>query len=52
VSHLERQLADPTLYDGGAAGARRATELTLELREAKSARDQVLARWAEVAEAL
>ena len=46
VVALEQELADPRLYDGGAVGARRATELTLELKEAKRRRNELLERWA------
>ncbi len=45
---LEQELADPRLYDGGAVGARRATELTLELKEATRRRDELLERWADL----
>jgi ATP-binding cassette subfamily F protein 3 len=52
IAGIEHDLAEPTLYDSGAIGARRATELTLELDKARKVRDQALARWTELASTL
>ncbi len=45
IAALEQELAEPTLYDGGAKGARRATDLTLELKAAQQRRDDLIERW-------
>jgi hypothetical protein len=45
VHDLERALAEPALYDGGAEGARRAGELTKELEAARRAYDAALEAW-------
>jgi ATP-binding cassette subfamily F protein 3 len=52
ISELEHQLADPTLYSGGAEGARRAAQIDRDLRAAIKERDAALATWAAAAEEL
>jgi ATP-binding cassette subfamily F protein 3 len=52
IAELERALADPALYDGGAGGAREAGRLDAELRAARRALDDALARWADASDAL
>jgi ATP-binding cassette subfamily F protein 3 len=52
ISELTTLLADPALYDGAAEGARKAGQLDRELKEAKRALDDALARWTEAVEAL
>jgi ATP-binding cassette subfamily F protein 3 len=47
VAALEASLADSSLYDGSAEGARRAAELSAELANARSALDEALERWLE-----
>jgi hypothetical protein len=49
---LERALADPALYDGGANGAREAGRLNAELTKVRRALDDALARWTEASDAL
>ena len=49
---LERALADPALYDGGADAAREAGRLSTALTEARRALDDALARWTEASDAL
>jgi hypothetical protein len=49
---LERALADPTLYDGGADAAREAGRLSVELGKTRRALDDALARWTEASDAL
>ncbi|HSJ64199.1 MAG TPA: ABC-F family ATP-binding cassette domain-containing protein [Gemmatimonadaceae bacterium] len=45
VAELEAALADGTLYDGSAEGARRAGGLTTQLAEARAALDAAMERW-------
>jgi ATP-binding cassette, subfamily F, member 3 len=45
VAQLEAALADGTLYDGSAGGARRAGGLTTELAAARAALDAAMERW-------
>ena len=52
IRELERALADPALYDGGANGAREAGRLNAELIKARQALDDALARWTEASDAL
>ena len=52
VSDLQSQLEDPTLYAGGAEGARRAAKLDSELSRATKERDAALAKWADAVERL
>jgi ATPase subunit of ABC transporter with duplicated ATPase domains len=52
IAELERALADPTLYDGGADAAREAGQLSAELTKARRALDDALARWTEASDAL
>jgi len=47
IGELERALADPALYDGGASGAREAGRLSVELDRARRALDAALVRWTE-----
>jgi ATP-binding cassette subfamily F protein 3 len=48
IGELERALADPSLYQGGAAdGAREAGRLSVELDLARRALDAALVRWTE-----
>jgi ATP-binding cassette subfamily F protein 3 len=47
IGELERALADPALYDGGASGAREAGRLSVELDRARRALDEALVRWTE-----
>jgi ATP-binding cassette, subfamily F, member 3 len=47
VGELERALADPALYEGGADGAREAGRLSVELDRARRALDDALVRWTE-----
>ena len=52
IAELERALADPALYEGGAAGAREAGRLNGELARARRDLDQALARWTRGVEGL
>ncbi len=52
IAELERVLADPALYDGGANGAREAGPLNAELTKARQALDDALVRWTEASDAL
>ena len=52
IAELERALADPTLYDRQASGARKAGRLNAELLEARRTLDDALARWADAGDAL
>jgi ATP-binding cassette subfamily F protein 3 len=52
IAELERALADPALYDGGANGAREAGRLNAELTKVRRALDDALARWTEASDAL
>jgi len=52
IAELERALADPMLYDGGADAAREAGRLSVELGKARRALDDALARWTEASDAL
>ena len=52
IAELERALADPTLYDRGADGAREAGRLNAELFKARQILDEALARWTEASDAL
>jgi hypothetical protein len=52
VTELERALADPALYDGGATGAREAGRLNVELTTMRATLDEALARWTEASDAL
>jgi ATP-binding cassette subfamily F protein 3 len=45
IEALRAELHDPSLYDGGAAGARRAAELTRALKDAEAALDGALDGW-------
>jgi ATP-binding cassette subfamily F protein 3 len=47
IGELERALADPALYQGGADGAREAGRLSVELDRARRALDAALVRWTE-----
>jgi len=47
IGELERALADPALYEGGAEGAREAGRLSVELDRARRALDDALVRWTE-----
>ena len=47
IGELERALADPALYQGGADGAREAGRLSVELDSARRALDAALVRWTE-----
>jgi len=47
IGELERALADPALYDGGASGAREAGRLSVELDRARRALDEALVSWTE-----
>ncbi len=51
VADLERELADPALYDGSAENARRAGKLDQELARTRAALDAALAAWSEVEDA-
>ena len=51
VAELERELADPALYDGSAESARRAGKLDQELARTRAALDAALAAWSEVGDA-
>ena len=48
VARLKEQLADPSLYGGGSAGAKKAGELQKALAAAERALDAAMARWAEL----
>jgi ATP-binding cassette subfamily F protein 3 len=50
VAALTAALEDTALYDGSAAGARRAGELTRELERARRAHEDALAAWLAAAE--
>jgi ATP-binding cassette subfamily F protein 3 len=50
IGELERALADPALYDGGASGAREAGRLSVELDRARRALDEALVRWTEASD--
>ncbi len=52
IAELHLALSDQSLYDGKAAGARQAGRLDAELKEARRALDESLARWAGAIEAL
>ena len=52
VTALEAELADGCLYDGSAAGNRRAAELGRSLEEARTALNEAMAVWTEALEAL
>lgn len=52
IAELTIEVADPTLYDGAAEGARKAGRLDRELKEAKRALDDALARWNAAVEEL
>ena len=52
VRELTVAVADPALYAGAAEGARKAGRLDRELKEAKRALDDAMARWTEAVEAL
>ncbi len=47
VEAVRADLQDPALYDGSAAGARRAAELTRTLKGAEAALDGAMHRWVE-----
>jgi ATP-binding cassette subfamily F protein 3 len=51
VAELEAGLADPGLYDGSAATARKAARLDRELKEQRRALDEALLRWTEAIDA-
>ena len=48
VARLKEQLADPSLYGGGSASAKKAGELQKSLAAAERALDAAMARWAEL----
>ncbi|MBM3906556.1 MAG: ABC-F family ATP-binding cassette domain-containing protein [Gemmatimonadetes bacterium] len=48
VQECRRVLEDPSLYDGSAAAARRAAELTRDLKDAEGALDTAMHRWMEL----
>ncbi|HUO51140.1 MAG TPA: ABC-F family ATP-binding cassette domain-containing protein [Gemmatimonadaceae bacterium] len=52
VAGLERALADPSLYDGGAAGAKRAAALNAELKQAMKEHEAAFLRWSAAVEKL
>ncbi len=52
IAELTDAVADPRLYDGGADGAREGVRLDAELKEARRALDQAMARWAAAMEVL
>jgi ATP-binding cassette subfamily F protein 3 len=52
VQESRRVLEDPTLYDGSAAAARRAADLTRLLKEDEAALDAAIHRWMELTAAL
>jgi hypothetical protein len=52
IGELERALADPALYHGGANGAREAGRLNTDLTKARRALDDALARWTAASDAL
>lgn len=52
VAVLERQLADPALYNGTAEAARKAGELKAALAEARRLHNAALERWASAMEVL
>jgi ATP-binding cassette subfamily F protein 3 len=52
IGDLERVLADPARYDGGADAAREAGRLSADLTQARRALDEALARWTEASDAL
>jgi ATP-binding cassette subfamily F protein 3 len=52
IEELQQQLADPSLYDSGADGARRAARIDTDLRAAQREHDNVVARWSAAVEAL
>ncbi len=47
VEALRAELQDPALYDGSAAAARRAADLTRALKDAEAALDGAMHRWVE-----
>jgi len=47
VASCRAELQDPALYDGTAAAARRAAELTRTLKDAEAALDGAMHRWLE-----
>jgi hypothetical protein len=48
VADLKAQIADPALYDGSGAKAKRAAELSKQLAAAERALDQAMAKWEAV----
>ena len=52
VETCRAELQDPKLYDGSAAAARRAAELTRALKDAEAALDGAMHRWVELTAAL
>ena len=52
IAELERALADPALYEGGADGALKAGRLSAELTKTRRALDEALARWTDASDAL
>ncbi|HEX9164924.1 MAG TPA: ABC-F family ATP-binding cassette domain-containing protein [Gemmatimonadales bacterium] len=52
IAELVAAIEDPTLYEGTAAGARRAGSLGRELEAARAELDRALARWAAAVEAV
>ena len=52
VAELERDLADPALYDGGAGGAKKAAALNAELKRALRDHEAAFLRWSTAAEKL
>ena len=52
VEACRAELQDPALYDGSAAAARRAAELTRALKDAEAALDGAMHRWVDATAAL
>ncbi|MHB0963415.1 MAG: ABC-F family ATP-binding cassette domain-containing protein [Gemmatimonadaceae bacterium] len=52
VESARAELQDPALYDGSAAAARRAAELTRALKDAEAALDGAMHRWGEATASL
>ena len=52
VAELQAQLADPSLYDGGAKGAKRAAALSADLKAATRDHEAAFLRWSEAMEKL
>lgn len=50
IAELERELADPDLYDGSAQAARKAGQLDQQLAKARRALEDAMAAWAEATE--